>query len=247
MKITLLGTGDAPGTPTIGCNCPSCTDAKLPGSKSCRTRFSVLVQTDFGNVLIDTSPDMREQLLRENVPHIDAVIWTHGHYDHYGGFAEFYRVQKEVSVYGVKDTVDYITNIYFYITADKHYMNLYEPFSLIGLEFSLFEVKHFPEKLPVGVVISDGKHKIIISGDCELDIPQESIDYIQNPDLFIVDAIVPEHMAVNKHMNSTQAFEMAEKIGAKKVVFTHLSHFYGPHDGECERYPLGFDGMGFEF
>ncbi|WNY27563.1 MBL fold metallo-hydrolase [Methanolapillus ohkumae] len=247
MKITLLGTGDAPGTPTINCSCPACTDAKNPGSKSRRTRFSILVSTDLGNVLIDTSPDMREQLLRSNVSRVDAVVWTHGHYDHYGGFAEFYRVQSNVPVYGIQETVDYITNIYFFLTASKNYVKFYEPFSLIGLEFSLFEVKHFPEKHPAGIVISDGKHKIVISGDCEVDIPQESLDYIQNPDLFIADAIVPEFMDVKKHMNSDHAFETAKKIGAKNTVFTHLSHYYKPYDIDCKNYPLAYDGMSFEF
>lgn len=242
MKITLLGTGDAPGTPEIGCSCPACADAKK-GTKSSRTRFSVLVQTEEGNVLIDTSPDMRAQLLKADIGHIDGVIWTHGHYDHYGGFPEFYRIQRDVHVYGYKDTVDYISEMVHFIEPVKHYVNFYEPFSLIGLEFSLFEVVHFPEKHPAGVMISDGKHKIVVSGDSEKDISEKSLEFIQNPDLFIVDAIVPETMTVNKHMNSKEALEMAEKIHAKQTILTHLSHFYGPHDEEAKKLPLGYDGL----
>lgn len=245
MKITLLGTGDAPGTPEIGCDCAACTDAKK-GTKSQRTRFSVLVQTEQGNVLIDTSPDMRVQLLKQDIGHIDGVIWTHGHYDHYGGFPEFYRIQREVHVYGIKNTVDYISDMVHFLEPVKHYVDLYKPFSLIGLEFSMFEVVHFPEKLPCGVVISDGVHKIVVSGDSEAAIPEKSMEYIKNPDLFIVDAIVPDHMHVNKHMNAAEALEIAEKIGAKQTVLTHLSHFYGPHDLEAEKLPLGHDGMTFE-
>ena len=246
MKITLLGTGDAPGTPHIGCSCASCTDAKK-GTKSQRTRFSVLVQTSKGNVLIDTSPDMREQLLRENISNIDAVIWTHGHYDHYGGFPEFYRVQQHIDVYGAQDTIDYITDKFQFLNPKKHYMDLYEPIELIGLEFSIFEVKHFPEKLPVGVMISDKRNKIVVSGDTEKEIPEKTLEYIKNPDLFIADAIVPQHMNVIKHMNSVQALEIAQRIGAKKTILTHLSHYYGPHDTEAEKLPLGYDGMTFEF
>lgn len=246
MKITLLGTGDAPGTPEIGCDCAACTDAKK-GTKSNRTRFSILIQTEQGNVLIDTSPDMRVQLLREGIGHIDGVIWTHGHYDHYGGFPEFYRIQHNVHVYGYQETVDYISEMVHFIEPVKHYVHFYEPFSLIGLEFSIFEVVHFPEKHPAGVMISDGKHKVVISGDSEKDISEKSLEYIKNPDLFIVDAIVPETMNVKKHMNSKEALEIGEKINAKRIILTHLGHFYGPHDEEAKKLPLGYDGMTFEF
>lgn len=246
MKITLLGTGDAPGTPEIGCDCAACADAKR-GTRSNRTRFSILVQTEQGNVLIDTSPDMRTQLLKAEIGHIDGVIWTHGHYDHYGGFPEFYRIQRDVHVYGYPETVDYISEMVHFIEPVKHYVNFYEPFSLIGLEFSIFEVKHFPEKHPAGVMISDGQHKIIISGDTEREIPEKSLEYIKNPDLFIVDAIVPETMNVTKHMNSKEALEVAGIINAKQTVLTHLSHYYGPHEEEVKKLPLGYDGMIFEF
>ena len=92
MKITLLGTGDAIGTPKVGCNCPQCSHASKTGAM--RLRTSLLVENEGKHILIDSSPDLRQQLLLHGSPHIDAVIWTHGHYDHFIGFGEFYRVQK---------------------------------------------------------------------------------------------------------------------------------------------------------
>ena len=91
MKFTLLGTGDAIGTPKIGCDCPQCTHARETGTL---LRTSILIEHDDRHILVDSSPDLRQQLLRYGSPHIDAVIWTHGHYDHFMGFGEFYRVQK---------------------------------------------------------------------------------------------------------------------------------------------------------
>ena len=91
MKITLLGTGDATGTPVIGCSCPTCLDAHQ-GGKSRRTRCSILVESDEGAVLIDTGPDLRYQMLKNGIGRIDGVIWTHGHYDHFAGCSEFHRV-----------------------------------------------------------------------------------------------------------------------------------------------------------
>ena len=190
MKITLLGTGDAPGTPVIGCDCPACIDA-IKGTKSNRLRFSILVESDEGKVLIDTSPDMREQMLRKGLKHVDGVIWTHGHYDHYTGFGEFHRVQYNVDVYGVTETLDYILDYVSFLRPSRHDIPLNTSFELIGMEFTLFEVNHPPAKKAIGVMICEGDKKVVISGDTDENIPEKSIELIQNPDIFIVDAIIP--------------------------------------------------------
>src|SRR5512136_3458995 len=103
MKITLLGTGDAIGTPKVGCTCPQCIQADKTGSM--RLRTSLLVENNGRHLLVDSSPDLRQQLLRHGSPHIDAVIWTHGHYDHFMGFGEFYRVQTMPEVYAAPNVL----------------------------------------------------------------------------------------------------------------------------------------------
>jgi len=145
MKITLLGTGDAVGTPKIGCSCPTCLDA-IAGGRSRRLRFSILIEANGGNVLIDSSPDLRWQFLKKGIKHIDGLIWTHAHYDHYAGFGDFHRVQNGVNVYGVKSTLDYILNYLYFLKPVRHDVNFFEPFSIIGLEITLFEVTHPPLK-----------------------------------------------------------------------------------------------------
>ncbi|WP_135603837.1 MBL fold metallo-hydrolase [Methanococcoides sp. NM1] len=248
MKITLLGTGDAPGTPIIGCDCRTCMDARN-GGKSNRTRFSVLVESDEGRVLIDTSPDMRQQMLNKGIRHIDGVIWTHGHYDHYTGFGEFHRVQSHVDVYGVTETLDYILDYVSFLKPRRHDIRLCEPFELIGLTFTLFEVNHPPVKKAIGVMICEGEKKVVISGDTDNNIPESSLELIMEPDLFIVDAIIPDDVGfhVKKHMDAKEALEIAERIRAKDVVMTHLSHYFKPHEEASETYPLGYDGMEFTF
>lgn len=246
MKITLLGTGDAPGTPVIGCSCPTCLDAQK-GSKSRRTRCSVLVESDQGTVLIDTGPDLRYQMLKNDIKHIDGVIWTHGHYDHFAGFSEFHRVQYKVDVFGLEETLEYILDYLQFLHPSRHNIALNTPFELIGLEFTLFGVVHPPAKNPVGVIINDGKNKVVITGDSQRNIPEKSMELIQKPDLLVVDAIVPPAIHIKKHMNSTEANDLARCIGAKEVVFTHLSHYFKPHEEAIKEYPLGYDGMIFEF
>jgi phosphoribosyl 1,2-cyclic phosphate phosphodiesterase len=173
MKITLLGTGDAVGTPKLGCSCPTCQDAHA-GGKSRRLRFSILVESDNGRLLIDTSPDLRWQLLKKGISSVDGVIWTHPHYDHYAGFGDFYRVQNDVNVYGLKRTLDYITNYLYFMKPATHDVNFYEPFELIGLGITLLEVTHPPVEESAGVLLTFGEKKIVITGDTSRDIPAEA-------------------------------------------------------------------------
>lgn len=245
MRLTLLGTGDAVGTPKIGCNCPACADARQ-GGKSHRLRFSILVESWKGKIVIDTSPDLRQQFLRQRLSGIDGVIWTHGHYDHYAGFGEFYRVQNKVDVYGIQETLDYVDQYVSFLKPRYHYVKLYEPFELIGLEFTLFKVSHPPVKTPAGVVIREGDTRVVVTSDTNTEIPEKSLEYMKDPDLLIADAIVPPHIHIKKHMNSEEAMALAQKLNAKEVVLTHLSHLFRPHHIESMFLPLGYDGQVFE-
>jgi phosphoribosyl 1,2-cyclic phosphate phosphodiesterase len=246
MRLTLLGTGDAVGTPKIGCNCPACTDA-LEGGKSQRFRFSILVESEQGKILIDTSPDLRQQFLRQKLSSIDAVIWTHGHYDHYAGFGEFYRVQNEVDVYGIRETLDYIDQYVSFLNPRYHYVKFHDPFELIGLEFTLFKVHHPPVETPAGVLIREGDTRVVVTGDTSPNIPEKSLELMNDADLLIADAIVPPHIHIDKHMNSEEAMALSQKLNAKEVVLIHLSHLFRPHDIESMFLPLGYDGQVFEF
>ncbi|MDK2891910.1 MBL fold metallo-hydrolase [Methanohalophilus sp.] len=247
MKITLLGTGDAPGTPIIGCHCPTCNDAQR-GTKSQRLRSSLLVENEYGKVLIDTGPDLRAQLLKNGVEHVDGVIWTHGHYDHFTGFAEFHRVQYKVDVYGITETLDYIVDYLSFLGPKRHDIPMYKPFELIGLKFTLFEVKHRPYKRAVGVMIQEGVKKVVFTGDSESEFLEKSLEVMDSPDLLIADAIVPDRSIfhIKKHMDAIEAMELGKRIHAKNIVLTHLSHYFKPHVEASKEYPLGYDGMQLE-
>jgi phosphoribosyl 1,2-cyclic phosphate phosphodiesterase len=241
MKLTLLGTGDAIGTPKIGCKCPSCLDA-LAGGLSRRMRFSILVESDDGRILIDTSPDLRWQMLKRNISKVDGVIWTHAHYDHYAGFGDFHRIQNHVHVYALKATMDYILNYLYFLKPLRHDVLAYEPFNLIGLEFTFFMVNHPPTET-IGVMIKDGRKKAIITSDTNQQIPKESLDLMMNADLMLADAIMPPGYNINKHMNAQEAVSLAENLGARQVTLTHLSHLFPPHKAALKKWPLGHDMM----
>lgn len=246
MKITLLGTGDSIGTPKIGCTCPACMDAHA-GGRSRRLRFSVLVESPDGRVLIDTSPDLRWQLLKKGISRVDGVIWTHAHYDHYAGFGDFHRIQNGVNVYGLRNTLDYILNYLSFMKPVRHDVGFYTPFELIGLEMMLVEVVHPRLEEAAGVIITDGKSKVVITGDTVKEMPGRSLELMALPDLLIADAIIPPRAKLPNHMNSKEAMELALELKAKNVVLAHVSHNFPPHEESIKEWPLGYDGMEFEF
>jgi len=239
MKITLLGTGDAIGTPKVGCNCPQCTHAKKTGAM--RLRTSLLVENDGRHILIDSSPDLRQQLLLADSPHIDAVIWTHGHYDHFIGFGEFYRVQKIPPVFAAPPVLNYCSEVFRFLTFEKGEIQPYEPFEMFGMTITLFMVKH-PPAFTCGIVFENAGSKVGFTSDTNIDIPQQSLDLLANLDLLLLDALVPSDVRIHKHMNYLDACSLAYKLDPEDYQCVHMSHLIPwelPH--------LGNDGDVFEF
>lgn len=240
MKFTLLGTGDAIGTPKIGCDCAQCTHAKSTGTG--RLRTSILIENNGKHILVDSTPDLRQQLLTHGSPHIDAVIWTHGHYDHFMGFGEFYRVQKVPPVYAAEPVMRYCGNTFRFLEFDRITIEPYVPFDLFGITVTPFIVKH-PPAYTCGFVFSSGGKRIGYTSDTNRDIPEQSLDLLKNLDLLLVDAIGPSSMRISKHMNYLDACTLAENLHAKEFRCIHISHVMPweyPHlacDGEVFEFP----------
>jgi len=239
MRITLLGTGDAIGTPKVGCTCPQCTHAMVSGTA--RLRTSLLIENKGRHLLIDSSPDLRQQLLRAGSPHIDAVIWTHGHYDHFMGFGEFYRVQHIPPVFAPSPVLHYCAGIFRFLTFDKGVIEPYEPFELFGMTITLFLVRH-PPAFTCGILIESEGFRVGYTSDTNIDIPPKSLDLLNNLDLLLLDALAPSNITIHKHMNYLDACTLASRLKPKEFRCVHQSHLlpWGlPH--------LGTDGEIFEF
>ena len=240
MELTLLGTGDAVGTPHVGCNCRQCTYAKEHHIE--RLRTSILISHDNHSILIDTSPDLRKQLLNADSPTIDAVIWTHGHYDHFMGFGEFYRVQKIPPVYAAHEVMAYCSSIFHFLMRENHEIPINTPFKIFGIEFTLVEVTH-PDIYTCGVIISDGKTKVGYTSDTNEHIPEKTRELLTGLDLLLIDGLFPSSFKkVAKHLNYEEAVEMAADLKAKDFRVVHMSHYLPfnlPHQG--------YDGEHFFF
>ena len=239
MRITLLGTGDAIGSPKVGCHCPQCTYANATGAM--RLRTSLLIENEGFHLLVDSSPDLRQQLLRYGSPHIDAVIWTHGHYDHFMGFGDFYRVQHIPPVFATPPVMNYCAEIFRFLTFDRRIIQPYEPFSFSGITITPFMVKH-PPAYTCGLLFETGKSRVGFTSDTNIDIPQRSLDLLGNLDLLLLDALVPSSVTIHKHMNYLDACMLADRLKPKDFRCVHQSHLLPwdlPH--------LGMDGDIFEF
>lgn len=271
MQVTLLGTGDTTGTPTIGCTCGTCQRAREQGVE--RSRFSVHVETDKGTLLIDASPDFRSQFLAHDASLPDGVIITHIHFDHLDGLGNAYRLFDELDVYAA-DEVDEETGESVAGTIRSKYAYLdritvqelspFEPHRICGLEVTLVPVDH-PPLVCYGVAIEDPETgaKLAVSGDTSYAIPEPSRAVLAEPDLLLADAIVPaskceyhpyggSHHASDgtprtfgrKHMTREGALALAEDLDAGETRLVHMAHFYPPEEAFEE--PLAVDGETYD-
>lgn len=267
MEITLLGTGDTTGTPTPGCDCDTCSLARERGIE--RSRFSVHVRNEETgeSLLVDASPDFREQFLTHDVPLPDELIITHVHFDHLDGLGNAYRLFDSLPVHAANETdpekdesvADTIRSKFDYL--DRISVHDHDPlssFSACGFDVTLVPVEH-PPLLCYGVVISGNGSKLVLSGDTSYGIPDASRERMMNPDLFLADAIVPaslcEHHPAGgrhhtedgvprtfgyKHMTREGALSLADELGAEETRLVHVSHFYPAEEAFEE--PLAIDG-----
>lgn len=221
MRVTLLGTGDAPGTPKIGCTCIQCREARAYGRS--RLRTSVLVGLEEGCLIVDTSPDLRQQLLAAGSPAIDAVIWTHGHYDHYIGYGEFYRVQPPPKVCAAREVMEYCGSFFGFLKFAGSVVEPYAPFRLLGAEATIFPMNH-PPVPTFGLRIEHRGRVFAYTSDTRADIPEESMRLLEGADLLLVDAIVPPELHLSKHMNYAEALGLARRLKAREFRCVHMSH-----------------------
>jgi phosphoribosyl 1,2-cyclic phosphate phosphodiesterase len=170
------------------------------------------------------------------------VIWTHGHYDHFMGFGDFYRIQHIPPVFATPPVMNYCAEIFRFLTFDKRIIQPYEPFRLSGITITPFIVRH-PPAYTCGMLFETEKSRVGFTSDTNSDIPQRSTDLLGNLDLLLLDALVPSDITtIHKHMNYLDACMLADRLKPKDFRCVHQSHLLPwdlPH--------LGKDGDIFEF
>lgn len=226
LEITILGSGTSTGVPVVGCDCAVC---RSSDPRNQRTRCSALISDGRHNILIDTAPDLRQQALREDIRRIDAVLYTHSHADHLHGIDDLrgfnLRSKKSIPLYGSPQTLGRIRHNFGYIFAGLDTPGYVPRLSLhpVATNFSLFDLTIVPIPIDHGGMPTYGYRcgPFAYLTDCN-GIPESSLALLDNLDLLVLDGL--RFKPHNTHFNIPQAIQMAEIIGARQTLLTHLSH-----------------------
>ncbi|NWO28577.1 MBL fold metallo-hydrolase [Capnocytophaga sp. oral taxon 903] len=252
MKITFLGTATSQGVPVIASNHPV---GKSTNPKDKRLRTSALISWEDTNIAIDCSPDFRQQMLTNDVQHLEAILFTHEHADHTAGMDDirpFVRLQGDMPIYGLKRVIDELRVRFGYIFATE---NRYEgapsvipheideaPFTLCGKTVEPIHIMH--GNLPiVGYRIEDFGYIT----DAKY-IDKRERKKLQDLDVLVLNCLRDEVHPT--HLNLAEALEIIGDVQPKLTYLTHVSQTFGFHDEIQKRLPknvfLAYDNLVIE-
>jgi len=227
MQLTILGVGSSAGTPMLGCSCDTCISTD---PRNNRTRCSSLIELDSGKVLlIDTGPDLRFQSLRENLTHIDAVLYTHTHADHLHGIDDlrgFCQIQRsQIPLYGSHEAMAHIADKFSYTLREpSDFWDLpvlkvnpiNEPFELFSQTIIPIPLKHGNHFI-YGYRIGDIAYLTDVSS-----IPESSLLLLQGLKLLLLDCL--RYKTHFTHINLEQSLHYASLIKAQSTYLIHMTH-----------------------
>ncbi len=249
LKITFLGTGTSTGIPMIGCACEVCTSAD---EKDKRLRSSVLVESALTSIVIDTTPDFRQQMLRINNHKLDAVLFTHPHKDHTAGLddirAYYFFQQKVMPVYANALTEEAIKREFAYAFSDKKYPGMPE-INLVTIDNDPFIIGDIPvqpitvwhHKMPV-YAYRFGNFTYITDAN-RIDASEKEL--VKGSEVMVINALRKEsHVS---HFTLQEAIDLTLELGIPRAYFTHISHQLGKHGVVsptlAKHISLAYDGL----
>jgi len=251
MRLTFLGTGTSTGVPTVGCSCKVC---RSPDPRDKRTRPSLLLEYDGRAVVIDTTPDFRQQALREGLARLDAVLFTHAHADHILGLDDtrvfYFRQRVPLPTYADAYSLESIRHVFTYIfeqtyqyggvgKLDPHVID--GPFELWGLRVVPVPALH--GDLPV-LGFRFGKAAYVTDFST---IPETSLTLLEGLEVLILDAL--RHKPHPTHSSIEQSLQVVEQLNPRRAFFTHMAHEVGHEETGAALPPqvrLAYDGLKLE-
>lgn len=256
VHLTFLGTGTSQGVPVIACDCNVCASSD---ARDQRLRSSVLFEVDGAHaprgaqaLVVDTGPDFRQQMLRQGVTRLDAVLFTHEHKDHVAGLDDVrafnFRQKRDMDVYAVPRVQDALRREFHYVFAETPYpgvprIRLHDidesPFDIAGVEVVPLPVMH--HQLPV-LGFRIGPVAYITDANALTPVTWERLKGVE---VLVLNALRREkHIS---HFTLDEALDVVERVAPQKAYFTHISHLLGRHQEVSATLPegvfLGEDGL----
>ena len=233
LEITFLGTGTSQGIPVIACDCVVCQSAD---PRDNRTRSSILISVNGENYVVDTGPDFRAQMLRENVKSLRAVLFTHEHKDHVAGMDDVrafnYKEKRDMEIFCSERVEEALMREFYYVFESIKYpgvpsvnVNRIENNAFMlpcGERIIPVEVMHY--KMPVlGFRIKDFTYIT----DAKT-VEDSEVEKVKGSRVLVVNALRKnEHIS---HFNLDEALDFIEKINPEMAYLTHISHLFDSHE-----------------
>lgn len=249
LHIHFLGTGTSGGVPMIACDCEVCLSAD---TRDKRLRSSILVESATTRLVVDTGPDFRYQMLRKEVKHLDAILFTHPHKDHMAGLDDIrafnYFGKKPMEIYADSLTEEALRRDFYYAFSDKRYpgipeLNLHtiteEPFMVGDIPVQPIEVWH--HRMPVKG-FRFGKFTYITDANR---IEPAELEKIKGSEVVVLNALRrQEHLS---HFTLEEAIALLQELKIPSGYLTHISHQMGLHTQVSAELPeqiqLAHDGL----
>jgi len=250
--LTVLGSGTSMGVPTIGCSCKVCTSEDVHDR---RTRPSILLHYGGHTVLIDTTPDFRQQALREKITRIDAVLYTHAHADHILGLDDLrpltFKREQKLPLYADESSAKLIERMFAYVfDPDSRYSTrpqvtlhrLNGTLELFGAKFQPLKVMHGDTDV-TGFRFGTAAYLTDFSS-----IPEETMQALHGLDVLFLDAL--RHRPHPTHSSLEESLQIVERLKPARAFFVHMSHDLGHEETNRSLPPsvrLAHDGLKLEF
>ena len=231
IKITVLGCGSSGGVPYVGCDCATCAS---DNPKNTRMRASILVESEQGTrILFDTSPDLRQQILKHRIYTVDGVVYTHAHADHCHGIDDIrsFNFHAKVAINGYADaaTWERIKTSFSYVFQDvapgfgwykpvmkAHEIHANSQFSIADIELQSFLQLHGKSET-LGYSIGNFAYSTDVNN-----LPEVSLEVLDNLDVWLVDCLRYTPAPTHAHLEMTLGW--IERVNPKLAILTHMGH-----------------------